>query len=283
MSAQLIMGGTAVREVAYLFIDGGHLRHHFVDNLQRFFGPIGNLLKYLDLKKLRGSAAKAFYYDCEDEGDQTKEADGQKQTKEFFQRIRAEPRYHLRLGTLIKSKKGLRQKEVDVYLAVEALKHGFHGNYTEARIITGDRDFKPLVDALIDIGVYVTVYYAKGHGAKELLEAADRAQEIRLSTWYQWTSDEFQNKYSVPNTFYSSSGPNPGPGYQVHREGLFSGQPGVIWKTMKGQKLVYRLIVPNFDGRDSALVVDSHDLKKLENYFRLEFGSWTLEDAPRPR
>ena len=41
-------------------------------------------------------------------------------------------------------RKKLRQKKVDVLLAVEALDHAFRGNMSRAYLIAGDLDFAPL-------------------------------------------------------------------------------------------------------------------------------------------
>lgn len=266
MNAKFVSTGSSSKEKIYLFIDGGYLRRRYEDSLRQFFGPLENPLQYLDLQVLRHhfGAEKVFYYDCSDD---------RPETEKFFSRIRCEQGYHIRTGTLVEGKQGYRQKGVDVYLAVEALKHAFYGNMDRARIISGDLDFKPLVDVLIDIGTYVIVYYGKGHAAQELLEAADDAQEIRLTQWYNWSAKEFRERHPLPRFAHPISN-HPGPGLEVLCEGLFNGLPGAIYTSTVGKK-VYVIFVPGYDKTNEpprALRIEGDDLEKLKRFFELEFG-----------
>jgi uncharacterized LabA/DUF88 family protein len=67
-----------------------------------------------------------------------------KQTDEF-NAIRSLPGFHVRLGTLSGTGKRLRQKEVDVQLAVDMLTQAFAKNMNRATLIAGDLDFRPVV------------------------------------------------------------------------------------------------------------------------------------------
>ena len=53
----------------------------------------------------------------------------------------------------------IRQKGVDVLLAVEMLDHAFRKNMDEAWLLAGDADFVPLVEAVTRLGTWVNVIY----------------------------------------------------------------------------------------------------------------------------
>jgi uncharacterized LabA/DUF88 family protein len=54
----------------------------------------------------------------------------------------------------------------------------------EATLLTGDLDFKPLIDALVQEGMFVTLWYPHGSTSKELIAAADRSQRFSISSVY---------------------------------------------------------------------------------------------------
>ena len=66
-----------------------------------------------------------------------------------YDQIQSVPGFHVRLGTVVGSKpRRLRQKEVDVQLAVDMLIHASRKNMSSATLITGDLDFRPVVRSL---------------------------------------------------------------------------------------------------------------------------------------
>ena len=104
----------------------------------------------------------------------------------FFDRINSSHGVHVRLGWLSPGKKR-QQKEVDVLLAVDMLTHAFHKNMTKAVLISGDRDFKPVVESLVQIGTFIEVAFDPRIGSKELGKAADHWEPIQLSDLCNWT------------------------------------------------------------------------------------------------
>lgn len=79
---------------------------------------------------------------------------------ELFDRIESTDGCILALGTTRKSeekKRGNEQKEVDVRIAVEAMLLASRGAMKHAVILTSDLDFRPLVNGLLQLGVYVTL------------------------------------------------------------------------------------------------------------------------------
>lgn len=63
----------------------------------------------------------------------------------------------LRTGRLTKKGKIVKQQGVDVKLAIDAIQHAYRGNMKSCTIYSGDGDFIPLVDALVESGIFVNV------------------------------------------------------------------------------------------------------------------------------
>ena len=137
----------------YLFIDGGHLRRNYADAVRPWFGSDGEI-DFNELKKsLQGPVIeRCFYYDAlEDEqrdGETKNEFDQRiDQDDVFFHKIDDLDGFFVRLGSLT-GRKPRRQKKVDILLAVETLDHAVRRNMDRAILLTGDRDFEPLVNSL---------------------------------------------------------------------------------------------------------------------------------------
>ena len=155
------------------------------------FGVKGEL-DFRELKRLIG-AGKVFYYDCLD--DKPRENENQddferriRESEDFFNSVQSLDGYHVIYGTLAGKPEKLRQKEVDVQLAVDMLTHAFHKNMTRAGLISGDLDFRPVVKSLVYLGTYVTVHHEKHSEARDLYRAADWGREINLYTWHSWSA-----------------------------------------------------------------------------------------------
>ncbi|MBI3669723.1 MAG: NYN domain-containing protein [Acidobacteria bacterium] len=159
----------------YLFIDGAYVRQRYSERMMEYFREEGEL----DFARLFSSAGafKAFYYDCLDDcqkrDESTENFDRRvEQQTQFFESIQALPGYHVRLGSLSGAARKIRQKKVDVLLAVDVLTHAFQKNMTAACLIAGDLDFEPVVASLIHLGVYVRVMYDRKSIAPDLYRGA---------------------------------------------------------------------------------------------------------------
>ncbi len=145
---------------------------------------------------------RTYFYDCLD--DLKKESESEAEFKSrveaqnnSFERMHSRRGLHLRLGTL-KGGRRRTQKEVDILLAVDMLTHGFNRNMTHAILISGDLDFRPVVETLVRSGVFVEVWYEKRSGAKELPGAADFGTEITWQTLYRWNTESFKGVHRQP-------------------------------------------------------------------------------------
>ena len=141
-------------EVTYLFIDGAYLREVYDGMMKDFFGEPGEL--NFDYIKSNTGARKVFYYDCLDDIPRKTESPedfaARKEAQEsFFDEMRSREGYHVRLGTLSGRENRRRQKQVDVLLAVDMLNHAVLKNMSQAFLIAGDLDFKPVVDSLVGL------------------------------------------------------------------------------------------------------------------------------------
>jgi uncharacterized LabA/DUF88 family protein len=186
--------------ITYLFIDGNYAREIFNAAMTMVFQDPGELNPAAISDQAR--AFKSFYYDCEDfkKDSEAKEefaARLQKQ-QEFFSNIRSLPSMHVQLGKLAGGRRR-RQKEVDVLLAVDMLTHGFYKNMTRAVLVSGDLDFRPVVEALLRVGVYIEVWYEKTSCSDELYLAADRGNPMDWHMLYGWSSDSFRNAHPLPS------------------------------------------------------------------------------------
>lgn len=86
-------------------------------------------------------------------------------------------------------------------IAVDMLTHSFYGNMHKATFLTSDLDFKPLIDALVQHGMYVTLWYGTGlksRASKELISAADGRHPFDIRTVYNFTTEQFRKKFSIP-------------------------------------------------------------------------------------
>ena len=123
-----------------------------------------------------------------------------KEKQELFNYIRSLDGFHVPEGSVSRSPKARkrRQKEVDVLLAVEALTHAFRKNMDCAILLTGDLDFRPLVEQLIYLGTYVELWCVPEHTSEELHWAVDVSHDIDPVTFYNWSTPEYQKKHPRP-------------------------------------------------------------------------------------
>lgn len=255
-------------ENRYLFVDGGYLRKIYTKYMNDFFGVDGEI--NLLLVKNSASAVRAYYYDCLDDIQKSNEGEADfrarvKRQDDFFNEIRSLPGYHVRLGTLSGTPGKLRQKEVDVLLAVDMLTHGFYRNMSQAVLLAGDLDFKPIVDSLVQHGTYVHVRYERHTAARTLYWAADVGQEITFHTLYNWSTTDFRDTHPIPSGVSNSAPPTNLP---VIKKGIAADSPITLFQKGSGYLLFADARPPRM-----SLTLESDNLEKLEEYFKPQYGS----------
>jgi uncharacterized LabA/DUF88 family protein len=192
----------------YLFIDGAYLRARLkyiskcftIDSLEFDYNAFrSNAFRLLVAGNL---AEKAFYYDClPARGPNEKRDDYDKRVEpeqNLFKAIKSLPGYHVFLGEAVHSGGDIVQKGVDIRIAVDMLTHSFRGVIHRAILFAGDRDFAPLVSALVQQGVYVTVGYHPKSVAEELLDAADERIECDTCKLWRLTTPRFKRRFPAP-------------------------------------------------------------------------------------
>lgn len=256
-------------ETTYLFIDGAYCRKVCDEYMQQMF-EVPAQIDYSVIGR-SASAQRVFYYDClndiQKDGEPKLHFDARVQAQQsVFDLIQSLPGFHVRLGSLTGSRRNLRQKQVDVLLAVEALDHAFRKNMQRLCLIAGDLDFAPLVDSLIRLGTYVEIMYQHKSAARGLYSAADIGHPLGLTEVYGWMTQEFQKQHLIPRRF----GGGPPPPASPAKAG-FAGKCSVQLY-MRGD--TFCLYAPAWDYGYSvqALQVEFEDIEVLEKYFGLEYA-----------
>lgn len=165
------------KEVRYLFVDAGCLRAAIDKKRQQYLGPNG--VCKIGWSALRSGHNKVFYYDAVPsreygESDTAWEERINPRMNELRD-IRQQDGYHVPLGDL--RGKTVRQKKVDVMIAVDMLLHTIRRNMHACTLLAGDSDFQPLLEALVREGMGVTLLHPN-HAPDDLVGAADASKKL---------------------------------------------------------------------------------------------------------
>jgi uncharacterized LabA/DUF88 family protein len=179
-----------MEEITYVYIDGGYLKTEYQNTVRKLFGNQFDM-DYSKIKHM-ANARRVFYYDCIDDIQKPNEDEDDlrariQRQEEYLDSIDALDGFHVRRGHLARGR-NKQQKEVDVLLAVDMMNHAFGRNMTRAVLISGDRDFRPVVESVTGTGTYVEVMYRKKSGSKNLGRAADLVSHLGFATLINWTA-----------------------------------------------------------------------------------------------
>ncbi len=190
--------------VSYLFIDAASLQaaaQEFSDTY------LEGAAVEIDWLKMRGQHRKVFVYDAipvqiHDEPDAEYIA-RVAPNRALSAKIERVPGFHVRTGDARhRKKRGMEQKMVDVHLAVDALSMASRGLFNAVTLTTSDLDFRPLLNALVEMGVDVTLQYRERATNDDLIAAADSAYPItdgQLIGWIKWGKAPPSFPYSQHN------------------------------------------------------------------------------------
>jgi len=160
-----------------IFIDGGYLRGIFNDlfeddnlNYGKIRETLLEMYNTLPPNPFQADLIRIYYYDAiVDE----KEDEFKKQ-REYFESIRMQQQYTVRLGHLVKSgKKKFRQKGVDILMAIDALTMAYRNLYDTGMFLIGDRDFVPLIDSVKYAGKKTIGVFYVPNSSMELMKTCD--------------------------------------------------------------------------------------------------------------
>ena len=203
----------AFSEGSYFFIDAGCFNAAMKDVSQRYFFDDSPRINWA---AVRGYNRKAYYYDAiptqiygEDETDYNRRVEPKRQELATISHVTG---FHVRTGLVKKggARRGNEQKMVDVQLAVDALFKASRDLFSSCFILTSDLDFYPLISALVDLGIDVTLYYRPGHTNDDLISEADRALPLDPILLCSWMTHEYISGKEIPrdNLNFQESPPN---------------------------------------------------------------------------
>jgi uncharacterized LabA/DUF88 family protein len=251
-------GYSGPQEVRYLFIDGACLREGIV-KIANTYARGAQLT--LDYDRLTQGYSKVFYYDAlprrepnEDESTYHARIAPQRHLFDTLSRL---DRFHVYEGDVRRSSsRRSEQKKVDVMIAVDMLTHSFRQNMQQATLLTSDLDFKPLIDALIREGMFVSLWYRRGATAKKLIAAADRSWPLNVSEVHAALVDPLS--LDIPIVYVQ---PSKGDYTQVLTKWIVDDREITLMKD--GPNFVVAVPTPS---RDHAMYYQHSDLAILRTY-----------------
>jgi len=172
-------GRTPITRRVMFFIDGGYLR----ESLKQITGDENFALHSFPIKLtyefvtglFRPELIRTYYYDAIYEYDDPL----YKEKKAHFDELNSYENVEVKLGSIIKTKNGFRQKGVDILIAIDVLTKAYQDHYDYAILFCGDRDFLPLVQVVKDSTgkkVYGVVF--EGHYSDALKNEFDKYKII---------------------------------------------------------------------------------------------------------
>lgn len=200
------MSSPGVRpEVQYLFVDGAYFRRAMEYLVTRYFA---DERPAIDLRSLGSQFRRVFYYDCLPSR-KSGESAGDYEMRiaphvAEFNAIRELPGFHVREGLVRRESRRNTQKGVDISMAVDMLTHTMRGNMDRATLLTGDLDFKPLIDALVQEGMYVNLWFEPSSTGEELVFSADASTPITIDLVHQWSTPSFRERCTPPQAYFGS-------------------------------------------------------------------------------
>jgi uncharacterized LabA/DUF88 family protein len=257
-----------LEHTTYVFIDGNYLRKVADNFMQEMFGVASEL--NFDAIRPGTNVRRVFYYDCLNDLRNNGESDAEFEARvakqeSVFNTIQSLRGFHVRLGSVTGSRRKLRQKKVDISLAVDAMEHAFRGNMSHVCLVSGDLDFAPLVDCLVRIGTYVEIMYERRSAATDLYRAADGSQEITFGSVYHWSTTDFRRRYPIPSGHCGGEFPS---GYKSVKIGTANGKKVGLYKGSTD----FLLAAEQFDPNKFTLFLQFAEPEFLEKYFRVAYG-----------
>ena len=194
-------------DISYLFIDGGYIKR-VIEKLTQKLGfqePVPFNWVFPGFKKI-------FYYDSPPprKTNQTDDeySEAVESHKQFVIRLSGIDRFHVIQGDITGSDAKPRQKGVDVKLAVDMLTHAMRQNMTVATLLSGDLDFKPVIEALVAHGLTTVVWSEKSSSSEKLLLSADERKPFDVSVLMQMTPVPFNKDWRFYGYGSSTWGPD---------------------------------------------------------------------------
>jgi len=267
--------GFQPRPTTYVFVDAGHLKKSFGEISHAWFGKAVDL--YIPSLRTLFGAEKVFYYDSIDDvaraGESGEALDKRiKDQEAALREINAVSNTHVRYGSITGKDRRKRQKEVDILIAVDMMNHAIRQNMDRAVLVTGDRDFAPLVETLVQLGLTVEVAGDFRHTSDVLQAAADAYRPLGITTYAQMISPATAR--NMPKLPSLNGGPARDPASHTPSASGMTGQyecvllprsPNGFFAQFTHHENVMHVVVETID-----------DMRRLQLFLELEYGdaSW---------
>jgi hypothetical protein len=154
------------------------------------------------------------------------------------------------------------------------LTHAFAGNLKTAHLIAGDLDFKPLVDSLVNLGTWVTVWFEPKAGAAELIEAADSSNTLTIDNLTQWSNRPSGQLAKLPWEVTTNLHPH----YQLIRTGTTASNKIQLYQDLPNSQF---LLCDDLRLETSSRMAVHTDRETLLRFYELQRGKIVWEDAAR--
>ena len=166
-----------------VFVDG----NNFYFGLRKLYGKERslknfNFLKFADFLAKDNKVVDIFYYNAQ--LDREKNPSKYESQKQFFEKLRNIPNFHLILCKLLKRNiTGTNKfyyiiKEDDIHMAVDMVENAGNNKFDTAIIVSGDGDFVPAVEAVKRKGKKVENVYFKNSSSRNLQSHCSNSFEL---------------------------------------------------------------------------------------------------------
>ena len=215
---------------SYLFVDGSYLKKILKLFQEKFYDDEPDPIIFCEC--IKGNSEKAFYYDAypgrkKDEPYEDYQSRTQVAEEEFSE-ISSKPGWHVNVGFTKGQGKRVRQKGVDVQLAIDALMHRIRGNCDHITLLAGDLDFHPLAKALVEAGAFLKLLCDPTSVSDELRQAVDSVEYITPRNTSKYVRNWPNRNREIQLTQVNDSDLPQG---EVFKNGIFSNGSAEIIKS----------------------------------------------------
>lgn len=166
-----------------IFIDG----NNFYFGLRKLYGKNKSLktfdfARFSDLLSKKRNIVDIFYYNAQLDKEQN--LDKYESQKEFFEKLKKIPNFHLILCKLLKrnitgtDKFYYIIKEDDIHMAVDMVENSCGDKFDVAIVVSGDGDFVPAVKAVQRKNKFVENIYFKNSSSRNLKNHCNESFEL---------------------------------------------------------------------------------------------------------
>ena len=141
--------------------------------------------------------------------------------------------------------------------------------WIKAVLLSGDLDFRPAIEALIQFGIFVQIVAHEEKTSRELTWAASAYTKLRFNDFYGWSSEALRSQYPIPEERHS-----PPSNTRKVKEGSMNGNRCTLFESDEsGKKYYLHFSITPYTLGISGRTFFHGELDRLELYLALQFGS----------